>query len=148
MANPSRLILEESMIAATLAAIPMGRIDPISMNELSAQFANVSGPTVYFIYGAGDYDGPQCATRHVQDGVWQWSVFCLDRDYRGDKAASGALEVLEAVESALIGCAFDAGGGHMLTVYRFRDQLAQFPDDVRGVCGYELVVYVNNQFRR
>ncbi len=148
MANPSRVILEDSMLAAVHAAMPSARVESIPMRDLDARLAGVNGPTVYMIYGAGESGEPQGATLHVQDSAWQWSVFCLDRDYRGDQAAGSALALLEAVETALVGERMDAGGGHRPTVCRLRDELAQLPASVRGVCGYELVVYVETQFRK
>ena len=152
MPNPSRILLEDNMLAAVEAALPEAKVAPISLVDLDAQLVAISGPTVYAIYGAGESDSPSSGTIHIQDGAWNWSFFCLAQDYRGEQASKSALAVLEAVESALVGVQFDAGGSRPLTVCKFKDQLMDLPDEVRkksrGVCGYELVIYVETQIRK
>jgi hypothetical protein len=140
------------MLAAIAAALPSARVESISVTDLDVQLAAISGPTVYVVYGAGEAGEPNSACMHIQDNVWSWSLFCLAKDYRGAEASGSALAVLEAVDEVLVGRAFEAGGSRPLTVSKQRDTLMDLPDEVRkrarGLCGYELVVYVQTQIRK
>lgn len=146
----TRRQIEDGLLALVQAALPAGiKAASLPIQDAGAELARLNRAAVWLVYAGEACAEPDSATIHRQATARRWTALIVAKDYRASASAgAAALELLEAVDAALIGQSVAVPGvGQTGAVRKISDEMLDLPEELTGVVGYQATYALDDQYR-